>query len=274
MGGEDGWIVASKFAPSKPNINLVDRARLIERLETGLAAKAIFLIAPAGFGKSTVLCQWFEARPDRDDIFGWLSLDEADSAPEQFLAYITLALAEAGGELGQFEAAARNGFPDSRPQVVLSSLMRRIGNWACRCVLILDDMHLAACPETDALLDQMIRESPANFTLVLNRRAAPSIDLPGLVAAGDALEIGAEQLRLTKAESKAALGDKIEESVAREIFELTEGWPVAVQLARVQKQAQPDSAFHLGISSSLIASYLTQAVLDTLAPDVRKSCSK
>ena len=269
IGGDDGWIVASKFAPSKPNISLVDRARLIERLESGLSAKAIFLIAPAGFGKSTVLCQWFEERHGKDDIFGWLGLDEADCAPEQFLAYITLSLAEAGGELGQFEAAARNGFPDSRPQVVLSSLMRRIGSWSCRCVLILDDMHLASSPETDALVDQMIRESPANFTLVLNSRTAPSIDLPGLVAAGDAVEIGAEQLRLTKSESKEALGDKIQESVAREIFELTEGWPVAVQLARVQKQAQPDSEFHLGISSSLIASYLTKQVLDTLEPDVR-----
>lgn len=270
IGGEDGWIVASKFAPSKPKISLVDRARLIERLETGLSAKAIFLIAPAGFGKSTVLCQWYEAQHDRGDIFAWLSLDEADCVPEQFLAYITLALAEAGGELGQFEAAARNGFQDSRAQVVLSSLMRRIGNWSSGCVLILDDMHLAASPETDGLLDQMIREAPANFTLVLNSRVAPSIDLPGLVAAGDAIEIGAEQLRLTQTESREALGTKIAASAAREIFELTEGWPVAVQLARVQKQAQPDTAFHPGISSSLIASYLTKQVLDTLEPDVRE----
>ncbi|WP_430413785.1 LuxR C-terminal-related transcriptional regulator [Parasphingorhabdus sp.] len=270
IGGEGSWIVASKFVPSKPNINLVDRARLIEKLETGLSAKAIFLVAPAGFGKSTVLCQWFDAQHDAGDIFGWLSLDEADCVPEQFLAYITLSLAEAGGELGQFEAAARNGFPDSRARVVLSSLMRRIGNWPHRCVLILDDMHLAASPEIDGLLDQMIRESPVNFTLVLNSRSTPSVDLPGLVAAGDAIEIGAEQLRLTQAESKEALGVKMEEKVAREIFELTEGWPVAVQLARVQKQAQPDAAFHSGISSSLIASYLTKQVLDTLEPDVRE----
>ncbi|MEO1169493.1 MAG: LuxR C-terminal-related transcriptional regulator [Pseudomonadota bacterium] len=270
LGGEDGWIVARKFAPSRPNISLVDRARLIERLDAGLSAKAIVLVAAAGFGKSTLLCQWFDTRQGKGDIIGWLSLDEADSAVEQFLAYITLSLASAGAELGQFEVAARNGFPDSRPEVVLSSLMRRIGNLPERCMLILDDMHLAASPETSALLDQMVREVPPNFTLVLNSRLAPPIDLPSLVAAGDVVEIGPEQLRLTRTESNAALGVQIDDSAAREIFELTEGWPVAVQLARVQKQAQPDSAFQSGISSGLIASYLTKQVLDTLAPDVRE----
>ncbi|MEM8696411.1 MAG: LuxR C-terminal-related transcriptional regulator [Pseudomonadota bacterium] len=270
LGGEDGWIVASKFAPSRPNISLVDRARLIDRLEAGLLAKAIFLVAPAGFGKSTLLCQWFDARRGEGDIIGWLSLDEADCAVEQFLAYITVSLANAGAELDQLEVAARNGFPDSRPQVVLSSLMRRIANLPERCVMILDDMHLASSPETNALLDQMIREASPNFTLVLNSRLAPSIDVPGLVAAGDVVEIGPEQLRLTRTESSAALGAEIEEPAARQIFELTEGWPVAVQLARVQKQAQPDTTFQSGISSGLIASYLTKQVLDTLAPDVRE----
>lgn len=270
LGDEDGWIVSSKFTPSKPSISLVDRARLVERVEAGLAAKAVFLIAPAGFGKSTLLYQWYAAKCDDNDVYGWLTLDEADSSPEQFLSYVTLALASAGAELDQFEAAARNGFPESRPKVVLSSLLRRIGTLPYRCVLILDDMHLASSPENDALLEQMIREAPYNFTVVLNSRVVPSIDLASLVAAGDVVEIGAEQLRLTQAESRDALGSDMDETAAQEIFELTEGWPVALQLARVQRQARPDLALKPDVSSGLIASYLTRQVLNTLEPEVRE----
>lgn len=270
LDSDDGWAATRKFSPSKSKIDLVVRSRLIERLEAGLNSRAIVLVAPAGFGKSTLLCQWFETRHDKGDVFGWLSLDEADAAPEQFLAYITLSLAFAGAELDRFEAAARNGFPDSRPHVVLSSLMRRISNLPYHCTLILDDMHLATSPETDGLLNQMIREAPGNFTLVLNSRVSPPIDLPGLVAAGEAVEIGAEQLRLTKAESREALGSLIADEAASEIFELTEGWPVAVQLARVQKHAQPDATFSSSVSSGLIAAYLTRQVLDTLEQEARK----
>lgn len=266
---DDSWIVTTKLAPSRPNISLVRRKRLLDKLTDGLNAKAIVLAAPAGFGKSTLLSQWFELSGQNNTFLAWLSLDEADSAPEQFLAYVTLALTSAGAELGQFEAAARNGFPNSRPEVVLSSLMRRVSNLSPTYVLILDDLHLIASPETDALLNQMIREAPINFTMVLNSRTLPPLDLPSLIAAGDVFEIKAEHLRLTKEESKQALGSEIEDDVAKEIFELTEGWPVALQLARVQKQTQPDTAFQAGISSGLIASYLTQQVLDTLAPSVR-----
>lgn len=270
FGDKDSWIVTSKFLPSKPNVHLVDRARLAERLEAGLYAKAVFLVAPAGFGKSTLLYQWYASKQCTDDIYGWLSLDEADAAPEQFLAYVTLALATAGADLNQFEAAARNGFSGSRPKVVLSNLMRCIGALPRRCVLILDDMHLAASADTDALLEQMIREAPENFSLVLNSRVPPAIDVASFVASGDAIEIGAEQLRLTQEESRAALGNDIPESLAIEIFELTEGWPVAVQLARVQKQAQPEVALKPEVSSGLIASYLTRQVLNSLEDDVRE----
>lgn len=270
FGGDESWIVASKFMPSRPNVSLVDRTRLVERLEAGVATKAVFLVAPAGFGKSSLLYQWYASKDASGDIYGWLSLDESDVAPEQFLSYVTLALAAAGADLDQFEAAARNGFSDSRPKVVLSSLMRRIAALAHKCVLILDDMHLAASPETDALLEQMIREAPENFSLVLNSRVPPAIDVASFVAAGDAIQIGAEQLRLTQEESWAALGSEIPESLALEIFELTEGWPVAVQLARVKKQAQPNVALKPQVSSGLIASYLTRQVLNSLEDDVRE----
>lgn len=276
MDTEDGledsenWSGPSKFTPSKPNIDLVERPRLIERLNEAKQGKAAFLVAPAGFGKSTVLSQWYEAHSRTGDLFCWLNLDEADREASQFLSWVTLAIAEAGGELGKFEAAARNGFPDSQPRIVLDSLLKRISQFDRDCVLILDDAHRIASPETDLLLEQMARYAPRNFTLVVNSRTGPPVDMPMLVASGDVVEIGAEQLRLTREEAVRALGDTISQAAASEIFELTEGWPVAVQLARVQKKASPDAAMARGISSGLIASYLTHQVLNTLSEDVRR----
>ena len=56
--------------------------------------------APAGFGKTTLISQWRMRIPDVDDPqavcqnpkFGWLSLEEGDNDPLQFLGYLLAAL--------------------------------------------------------------------------------------------------------------------------------------------------------------------------------------
>ena len=75
--------------PLRPN--LVPRPRLIERLNQSLQPghRLILISAPAGFGKTTLVSEWVAGgeRPA-----AWLSLDEGDSDPTRFLAYLVAAL--------------------------------------------------------------------------------------------------------------------------------------------------------------------------------------
>jgi len=45
--------------------------------------------APAGFGKTTLVCEWLR---HSQRTTAWLSLDENDNDPARFLAYLTAAL--------------------------------------------------------------------------------------------------------------------------------------------------------------------------------------
>jgi len=45
-----------------------------------------FVIAPAGFGKSTILCQWANRLTRKNRKCGWLNLDQNDQDSHQFLA--------------------------------------------------------------------------------------------------------------------------------------------------------------------------------------------
>ncbi len=265
---DSSWIVENKFVPSRPNIDLVDRGRLISVLDSAVKRKLALVVAPAGFGKSTVLYQWFEDLASNDVKVSWLSLDEADSEVRQFLAYCTIALANVGVDMAALEIAARNGFAESQPSRLVSSILRQIQSSKENQILILDDYHRASSPEVDAIVQQMIREMPKNLTLCINSRFAPDLDLPMLVASGEAVEIGPDQLRLTPSEVAAALGDNIAFQDTKEIIEQTEGWPVAVQLAKVQKQAQPLISLKNMGPSGLVASYLTDQVLASVDEDV------
>lgn len=263
------WIIESKFELHRPNIELVTRKRLLSLLDDVIVRRVILISAPAGFGKSSLLGQWSGYRIAQGIPVAWLTLDENDADARQFLSYLALSLSHAKISIGDLEVAARNGFSESPAFSVLSRLMAQIRAFESPCILVLDDYHRTGSGEVDEVVAQLIQKMPDNFTLVINSRWAPDLNIPMLVASGDAVEIGPNELRLTRSETISVLGDQIELGEAEEIFGQTEGWPVAVQLARVQKQARPRVRLKSAGSSRLVALYLTDQVLSTLDTDVR-----
>ena len=85
---------------------LVSRPQLLARLEAGLAGKLTLIAAPAGFGKTTLLCEWIDgtesAPPESAEVDGmkqmhpptfcWLSLEENDNDPIRFWLYFIAAI--------------------------------------------------------------------------------------------------------------------------------------------------------------------------------------
>jgi LuxR family maltose regulon positive regulatory protein len=88
-GAQDLTLLTTKLYIPQPLPNLVERPRLIERLNEGLRRKLTLISAPAGFGKTTLVSEWVAGcgRPA-----AWLSLDEGDNDPTRFLTYLVAAL--------------------------------------------------------------------------------------------------------------------------------------------------------------------------------------
>ncbi len=88
-------ILATKLYIPPPRPNAVPRPRLLARLNAGLrreqggGRKLTLISAAAGFGKTTLLSEWIAGC--RLPV-AWLSLDEEDSNPVRFLAYLISAL--------------------------------------------------------------------------------------------------------------------------------------------------------------------------------------
>ena len=62
----------------------VRRSLLIERLVHGGAYPIVSVVAPPGYGKTTLLSQWAESN---GQPFAWVSIDELDN-PGQFGAWL------------------------------------------------------------------------------------------------------------------------------------------------------------------------------------------
>lgn len=265
------WFIPSKIEPERPSISLVERQRLTQTLSSWLQKKLILVIAPAGFGKSTLVSQWRDLLLEEHMLCPWLSLDENDFDGRQFLAYVTLSMAAAGFELDELVVGAKNGFADSSERVILRRLISEIELADTPCVMVLDDYHRVCSPPIDALLTQLIKETPPSFTILLNSRVVPDIDCATLIASGAAVELGPDGLRLTKEEAMKAVGPSLVDNDFSAIYEKTEGWPVAIQLARLGSSSL--NTFPVaapGHSNSFIASYLTEQVVNSLEDEAKQ----
>ncbi|HEY0942597.1 MAG TPA: hypothetical protein VGE08_21095 [Steroidobacter sp.] len=104
---EVSWLLLGKLAPPLQRVNAARRTRLLSRLDANDEVALSVIVSPPGFGKTTLLTQWWQALPERGVLRCWLSLDEADSDPGRFLSNVILAVAAGGVDVGALEISAR-----------------------------------------------------------------------------------------------------------------------------------------------------------------------
>ena len=158
------------------------------------------VVAPAGYGKTTLLAQWAERN---GQAFAWVSVDEADNDPKVLLTYVAEAL-NAVEPISErvFDALASPG--SSVPGSVVPRLGHAFASMSSPVVLVLDDVHLLHDSECRAALSLLADHVPAGSRLALAGRAEPPVRVARLRAEGKIVEIGAADLSLTREEASCA----------------------------------------------------------------------
>ncbi len=131
--------------------DLIPRPRLIERLNRGLHQRPglTLVSAPAGFGKTTLVCEWLR---QSDLCAAWISLDETDNDPNRFLTYLTAALQQVDPNIGQIRSGIFQTSPSASPEALLTALINEIAATSSSFVLVLDDYHLIEAQPIQAAL--------------------------------------------------------------------------------------------------------------------------
>jgi LuxR family maltose regulon positive regulatory protein len=208
----------------------VARSSLLQRLAEGDTHRIVSVVAPAGYGKTTLLSQWAERSTQ---AFAWVSVAEPDNDPKVLLTYVAKAL-DAVEPIGDrvFDALASPG--SSVPGTVVPRLGSAFSSMSSPVILVLDDVHVLRNRESQAALSALADHVPEGSRLVLAGRAEPPLRVPRLRAEGRILEIGPAQLALTREEASSLLahaGAALDEEEVAELHRRTEGWPVGLYLA-------------------------------------------
>ena len=229
-GGPASDLVASKLRPPLTRPGTVRRSSLIQHLEQGGSRPIVSVVAPAGYGKTTLLSQWAERN---GQAFAWLSVNEADNDPKVLLSYVAAAL-DAVEPIGErvFDALASPA--SSVPGSVVPRLGSAFSSMTSPVVLVLDDVHVLQNSECRAALSVLADHVPAGSRLALAGRAEPPLRIARLRAEGRILEIGPGDLSLTREEASALLrnaGVALSQDEVAELHRRTEGWPAGLYLA-------------------------------------------
>jgi LuxR family transcriptional regulator, maltose regulon positive regulatory protein len=251
-------LVAAKVRRPAVRPGTVLRPWLIERLRGGDGCPIVSVVAPPGYGKTTLLAQWAERN---GQSFAWVSVDEADNDPKVLLSYVAEALDAVepiGGPV--FEALASAG--SSVPGSVVPRLGSAFSAMTTPVALVLDDVHVLRNRECRSALSVLADHVPPGSRLALAGRVEPPLRIARLRAEGKVLEIGPGDLSLTPEEASALLQNAQLTLGMEDVAELhrrTEGWPAALYLAALCIRAGGSldgAAVRFGGDDRLVSDYL------------------
>ena len=278
----DPPLLSTKLFLPQTRRALIPRPRLLERLQAGLRGPLTLIAAPAGSGKTTLLAQLKAAIPPAADSrapqIAWVSLDADDNHPARFMTYLLAALDTVDPALTA-TVAPLLAAPELPPlEALFAALINTVSALPHEIALVLDDYHVIEAPDIHQALAFLLERLPTQLHLVLLTRADPPLPLARLRARGQLVEIRAEHLRFTAAETAAffsqSMGLTLPEAVVAAIEARTEGWIAGLQLAALSLQgrdAQQTQDFVAAFTGShhYIADYLVDEVLNRQSEAVR-----
>jgi LuxR family maltose regulon positive regulatory protein len=242
---------------------LLPRTELIARLRRERDAAVVVVVAPAGYGKTSLLAQWAneDERP-----FAWLSVSKGDNDVTVLLAYLAVAL----NTLEPLDDETFAGLSMSGADlssVLLPRLRDALRARSSPFVLVIDDVHLLHRGKPMSVLAALAEHVPPGSQLVLAGRTDPPLPLGRIRANRRLLSIGAESLAMSAAEGMALLrteGVQLDTEVGEALVSRTEGWPAGLYLAALalRDQRDPEAAARtFGGDDPVIADYLREEVL-------------
>ena len=264
-------LLASKVRRPPVRPGTVPRPFLIERLRGGDRWPIVSVVAPPGYGKTTLLAQWAERN---GQSFAWVSVDEADNDPKVLLSYVAEAL-DAVEPIGErvFDALASPG--SSVPGSVVPRLGSAFSSMTSPVALVLDDVHLLRNRECHSALSVLADHVPYGSRLALAGRTAPPLRLARLRAEGKLLEIGPGDLSLTPDEASSLLHNvrlALGPDEVAELHRRTEGWPVALYLAALclrEGSSVDRAAVSFGGDDRLVSDYVESEFFARISPRQR-----
>jgi LuxR family maltose regulon positive regulatory protein len=232
------FFLRTKLLPPRAGSELLERPRLIERLQTNLSNPLTLVAADAGSGKTTLIAD-FVRRQSREAI--WYQLDHTDADPAVFLGYVAHGIRNIVSDFGDaiFPYLSEAGediliHPERAADLLLNELLRSVEE---PFILVLDDYHhIGRDTVVHKIVDRLVQYSSDLLHLVITTRDLPPLAIMRRKAQSSALIITRDDLLFTDDEVRSlfqkTLKVNLKDTEVADYRARTNGWITALQLVR------------------------------------------
>lgn len=257
----------------------VRRDRLLDWMASRIRCRIIYVVAEAGFGKTTLIADF--ARRSRIRTF-WYRLDEDDTDGLVFLRYVVASCRVVDPRLF-CETNALLTEPSIEPMSLESMIdtfmaeFEQLGD--APSMLVLDDYYLAEkVASIRSTVERMIARAPANLTFVFATRRTPPLSVATLRARNELAELGTSELLFEMAETGQLFAQgyrrPLDADVLEDVQARTGGWAASLQLVKTAVEGRTPAQIRAFVRSMSGAEghlydYLAQEVVGELDPDLR-----
>ena len=256
-------MLAAKLRPPPARAGHVPRTALVDCLLRRGDEPIVAVVAPPGYGKTTLLAQWATRQQRR---VAWVSVDEGDDDPAVLLAAIAMALSRTQSIDPRTLAAVTAGTA-ALPNA-LAALTSALSP-AERTTVVLDNVDALTNVQSLDLVAELVWRLPLGSQLAYGSRSPLPLPVPVLRTHGDIVEIGRDDLAMDRDEAEQLLlatGAELRADEVDALLEQTEGWPAGLYLAALAANGRRPSskAFAFRGDDVLMGDFLRTEVLDRL----------
>lgn len=269
-------LLITKLNVPCPYFTVVKRDRLNNQIGPDTTLPITTIVAPAGYGKTTFLVNSIDRLREKGWTIVWLSLDSLDNELIRFWSYI-LAGIQKETDIKLSTAQMIRQAVTSQLQLGLTPLINAVANLNQQIVVVLDDYHFITDDQIHQSLAYLVGHLPENLHIIISSRKPVPLPLFRQKTERKLLEITADDLAFTLPEVNAfftrSMDLELSNELIQSLFQLTEGWIVALQLFAISLQNKKDyqSISRMMLSSrQQLSEYLLNDVLDQQPEPIRE----
>ena len=251
--------------PASPALeHIIERPRLIARLEAASNRRVTTLVAPAGYGKTVLARQWSELQ---SGPVAWCRTTRASGDIALLAVQLDEALASIAPDVPRepkMVASIASANPSAKP--LGRALVQTFAPLSRDVLLVVDEWEAAGTDEADELMSILVDGLDIRF--LVTSRTRPAWFGPRMELHGDGLEVTMDELAMTGVEAAEVLDGSEAVAGRARLMQAADGWPVVLGLAAMSRDIDLTSSRLL---SHTLYEFIAGELVARAAPETQEA---